>query len=175
MKNRNPFATFALINILAMSSLGECRAQVPQVPRYFMGGIARATTDRSGRPVVYYNPIAMRRIGPQVSEFFLAHEHAHHQLNHLRRPISVRQAEAEADRLAARIASPTAVSAARQWFLRGNGGSRQHGSAYQRASRIGGVQWSPTSYYSRPAPVVRYRVANRTRSYSGRRTVYRMR
>lgn len=112
--------------------------QVPEIPRRLMGGIARVTTGRNGQPVIYFNPATCRRLGPDVCAFFRAHEHAHIRLNHLNRPISKRQAEAEADFYAARTASPAAVAAARQWFQAGHGGSRMHGRSWQRANRLSG-------------------------------------
>jgi hypothetical protein len=30
-----------------------------------------------GRPVIYYNPILMQRVGPQLADFFMAHEYGH--------------------------------------------------------------------------------------------------
>ncbi len=112
--------------------------QVPEIPHRFMGGIAQVTTGRNGKPVIYFNPATCRRLGPDVCAFFRAHEHAHIRLNHLNRPIAKRQAEAEADFYAAQTASPAAVSAARQWFQAGNGGSRIHGRSWQRADRLSG-------------------------------------
>ncbi|HEX2449584.1 MAG TPA: hypothetical protein VHJ69_00505 [Gemmatimonadales bacterium] len=30
-----------------------------------------------GRPIIYYNPILMQRVGPQMADFFMAHEYGH--------------------------------------------------------------------------------------------------
>lgn len=149
---------------------------IPEIPRRFMRGIAQATT-LNGQPVIYYNPATARRMGRELSEFFRAHEYAHHQLNHLNRPISVQQAEAEADAYAARTASPAAVTAASVWFGRGNGGSRQHGSGWERASRLNGsVAFLQRSQSGRSGYQSRYSGARRmparvTHHSGGQRTI----
>ena len=111
-------------------------AQVPEIPRPFLRGYARVSSLR-GQPVIYYNPIAVRRAGPQVSQFIRAHEYAHIRLGHSNRRISRHQAEYEADILAARSVPSSTVRATQLWFARGNGGGLYHGSGIQRARRIG--------------------------------------
>ncbi len=120
-----------LISIFATELFGQA-----VVPRPFMTGYARVTSTRSGQSVIYYNPRAMRRVGPDVSRFILAHEQAHLRLGHLNRPVSRRRAEYEADILAARMVPQSSVVATTRWFAQGNGGSLIHGSPIQRARRV---------------------------------------
>ncbi len=146
MKMCRPIGVVVLTALGCQFQLEIAHSQVPEIPRRGLPGIARVTHDRSGRPVIYYNPAARRRMGPDVAEFFRAHELAHLRLNHFNRNISVQQAEAEADALAGRTISPGASAAAQRWFLSGRGGSRQHGTPRQRANRLAGeVNFSPTS------------------------------
>ncbi|HSE67274.1 MAG TPA: hypothetical protein VLB12_09815 [Gemmatimonadales bacterium] len=55
--------------------------------------IAIATVDLP-QPAIYYNPIRARRYGPQLTEFFLAHEYGHIALHHTRTGLSVLPDEA---------------------------------------------------------------------------------
>lgn len=123
------FVLFALTHV-------ELFAQVPEIPRPYLRGFARVSAIR-GQPVIYYNPVAIRRVGPQVSQFIRAHEYAHLRLGHFNRRISLRQAEYEADVLASRSVPLSSIRATQQWFARGNGGGLYHGSGLQRARRIG--------------------------------------
>ena len=109
--------------------------QVREIPRPLMRGVAK-TVIRGGRPVIYYNPIAISRMGPAVGQFVRAHEYAHIRLGHLHNNVPRRQMEAEADYYAARTASPHAVRAAQRWFQAGNGGGWAHGSPRTRAMRL---------------------------------------
>ena len=58
------FVLFALTHV-------ELFAQVPEIPRPYLRGFARVSAIR-GQPVIYYNPVAIRRVGPQVSQFILS-------------------------------------------------------------------------------------------------------
>lgn len=102
-----------------------------------------------GRPTIYYNPVLLERLGPELSAFFLAHEYGHihnghtggalldeGELDQLRQ-----QQELEADCYAARHLAgrnPAAVDAALRFFLRL--GSRRfdayHPTGSQRAAGI---------------------------------------
>lgn len=134
MHNKN-FARFFLLVLVSIPS-SNLLAQVPEIPRPFMRGYARVAAIR-GQPVIYYNPSAVRRAGPQVSQFIRAHEYAHIRLGHMHRRISPRQAEYEADVLAAQSVPGSTVRATQMWFARGNGGGLYHGTGFQRARRIG--------------------------------------
>lgn len=82
--------------------------------------IAIATVDQP-QPAIYYNPIRARRYGPQLTEFFLAHEYGHIALHHTRAGLSVmpdevrdsalQVQELEADCYAARRSDPRARAA----------------------------------------------------------------
>ncbi len=56
---------------------------VPEIASDTIDDIAIATVDLP-QPVIYYNPIRARRYGPQLTEFFLAHEYGHIALHHTR-------------------------------------------------------------------------------------------
>ena len=128
---------FACILIALISNAaGFVKAQVVmEVPRPFMPGVAK-TVVRGNQAVIYYNPVALRRMGPAMDEFVRAHEYGHIRLGHFRRNMPQRIREAEADIYAARVASPRSVLAARQWFISGNGGGLYHGSPRARAARV---------------------------------------
>ena len=99
--------------------------------------IGYASMDRNGNPLITMSRRMCRR-NPDLCAFFTAHERGHHRLGHFHRRISVRQAEAEADRFAAQHSSPQAVAAAQRFFARGRGGSLVHGSSQQRYARVSG-------------------------------------
>jgi len=82
------------------------------------------TLDASGQSQIDFNPTICRRLGPDLCEYFRAHEYGHVNLRHLERGVPTRQAEREADIWAAQNASPSAVKAAREYFEKGKGGSR---------------------------------------------------
>ena len=113
-----------------------CEAQIREVQRSFMMDVAYTQNDRQGNPMVVVNPRMCRRMGPDLCNFFRAHEYAHINLGHLNSNISRQQAEAEADCLAARTCSPASVNAAIRYFRSGRGGSRFHGSSEERARRV---------------------------------------
>lgn len=121
-------------------------AQIVEYQRPMFRQIGLAGIDRSGQPYVAMNPRRCRRMGPELCNFFRNHEYAHHYLGHFRRNISVQQAEAEADRWAARHSSAASVLAAQRFFGRGLGGSPLHGTSQQRLIRVSTV---PTRYYVR--------------------------
>lgn len=129
-------------------SFGQIRMNTSRLLR----DVGVVTLDSSGRSQITINPAICRRLGPELCEFYKMHEIGHVKLRHLERGVPARQAEVEADRFAARYASPAAVAAARQHFANGNGGSSMHGSAQQRAQRI-----SQTSINQRTASTSRTR------------------
>jgi hypothetical protein len=112
--------------------------------------IAIATVDQP-QPAIYYNPIRARRYGPQLTEFFLAHEYGHIALHHTRAGLSVlpdevrdstlQVQELEADCYGARRSDPrarAASEAAIRFFTR-LGPFRfdaVHPTGSQRAARI---------------------------------------
>jgi hypothetical protein len=49
---------------------------VQQVPSDTLHDVA-LTTFEHGRPVIYYNPVLLQQIGPELAAFFLAHEYGH--------------------------------------------------------------------------------------------------
>jgi Zn-dependent peptidase ImmA (M78 family) len=107
----------------------------------------------SARPVIYYNPVVITRLGPALGTFFLAHEYGHIAYGHtrssaLRAEASVRDSllqekELEADCYAARMLAgrdPAAVEAAVEFFSRVGEFSydSEHPSGTRRAARIRG-------------------------------------
>jgi hypothetical protein len=108
------------------------------------------TAYERGRPIIYYNPILMDRVGPQLAHFFIAHEYGHVAYGHtggaLAEPRSdlsnLRQRqELDADCYATRLLADDdrpAVDAALQFFTR-MGSFRfddLHPTGSQRASKI---------------------------------------
>jgi hypothetical protein len=49
---------------------------VQQIPTDTLRDVALVAYER-GRPVIYYNPILLQRVGPRLSAFFIAHEYGH--------------------------------------------------------------------------------------------------
>ena len=104
----------------------------------------------NGRPVIYYNPMLMQRVGPELEAYFFAHEYGHIHYGHTGAALTtgegelgalrVRQ-ELEADCYAARTLGETdhaAVDAAIRFFTR-MGPFRfdaWHPSGAQRAAKI---------------------------------------
>jgi hypothetical protein len=104
----------------------------------------------NGRPVIYYNPVLMQRVGPELETYFFAHEYGHVHYGHTGSALTstesdlstirVRQ-ELEADCYAARTLAgiePAAVEAAIRFFNR-LGPFRfdaWHPSGAQRAAKI---------------------------------------
>lgn len=108
------------------------------------------TVYERGRPVIYYNPSLMQRLGPALADFFMAHEYGHVAYGHgggaLSQPhddlSSLRQRqELEADCYATRLLAQhnrAAVEAALRFFTR-MGPFRfddLHPSGSQRAAKI---------------------------------------
>jgi len=128
--------TLAIAGLFLTANHEIVHGQVMEIPRPYLRGFAKATTFR-GQPIIYYNPRAIQRTGPEVARFIRAHEYAHFQLGHHRRYVSPRRAELEADILAARSVPRSSVIATQRWFARGNGGGFIHGTGRQRARRLG--------------------------------------
>jgi hypothetical protein len=103
----------------------------------------------NGRPTIYYNPVLLARVGPEVSRFFITHEYGHIHHGHTGgalvhdgelEPLRQRQ-ELEADCYAAAHlaeADPAAVESAMRFFLRmgPNRFDAYHPTGSQRAARI---------------------------------------
>ena len=124
--------------------------QVRQVADVTLRDVAVAVYDPE-HSVIYYNPVLLRRLGPELTMFFLAHERAHIALRHTRagalgtgidqRNRALQQKELAADCLATRTlgAERQAVSeAAARFFSRM--GTRQfdneHPTGATRAANI---------------------------------------
>ena len=127
---------------ICSSNFNEVSGQVQERSRWLLPDVAKVTLDSSGQSQIDFNPAICRRLGPDLCEYFRAHEYGHVNLRHLERGVPTRQAEREADLWAAQNASPSAVEAARKYFERGRGGSFNHGSARERAQRLKEVQAS---------------------------------
>lgn len=134
--------------VLSFNTPSEAQ-QIREYQRRFIGDIGYAAVNRQGTPIVVMNPSACRRLGPELCSFFKAHERAHHTLGHFNRNISVQQKEAEADRYAASVVSPTIRAAAQNYFASGRGSSRQHGSSQQRLARVSNSQTTSNRDYGR--------------------------
>lgn len=122
---------------------------VRQVATDTLRDVAVAAYER-GRPVIYYNPTLLQRVGPELAAFFLAHEYGHVAYGHAGGALSeprddwsaLRQKqELEADCYATQILADDnspAVEAALQFFGR-MGPFRfdnLHPSGAQRAAKI---------------------------------------
>jgi len=142
----------AAVSVLTVNS-SEASGQVQERARWLLPDVAKVTLDSSGQSQIDFNPAICRRLGPELCEYFRAHEYGHVNLRHLERGVPTRQAEREADLWAARNASPSAVEAARKYFSKGRGGSLQHGSARERAQRLSEFQTT-----QQPATTVQQRV-----------------
>jgi hypothetical protein len=125
-------------------------AGVDEVESDTIGDIAVATVDLP-RPTIYYNPVMVRRYGPLLTRFFLAHEYGHIYFRHTRlrlidmpdtvRDSILREQELEADCYAAGLpdtAAREAAEAAIRFFSR-LGPFRfdaVHPTGAQRAARV---------------------------------------
>lgn len=112
---------------------------IPEIPNTTLGDIAIVTWHTGplppagqfyNGPIIYYNPVVCRQVGPYLSAFFHAHEYGHVHLNHIQRrffesnPFSrlwmTQHYELEADAYAARSllaeGNMVAVRQAIQWF-----------------------------------------------------------
>jgi len=119
-----------------MASSTPVSGQVSETANRWIRGVAHVSLDRSGKSQITFNPRRCRELGPELCEFFRTHEYGHVNLRHLERGVPAPQAELEADLWAAKNASPSAVQAAKKFFLSGQGGSRVHGSPQERARRM---------------------------------------
>ena len=134
----------------AVTSGSEPLALVREIPVDTLRDVAVAIYD-SRHPVIYYNPTMFRRLGPQLSAFFLAHERGHIRFRHTRanallagissRDSLLQSRELEADCYATETLATTnrpAVDAATRFFSR-MGGFRfdhEHPSGARRAAEI---------------------------------------
>ncbi len=120
---------------------------VRQVPSDTLRDVAFAAFEQ-GRPVIYYNPVLMQRVGPQLEAYFFAHEYGHVRYGHTGAALAAGEGdlgalrarqELEADCYAARtLGESPAVDAAIQFFTR-MGPFRfdaWHPSGAQRAAKI---------------------------------------
>ena len=80
--------SLALTALLLATAAGAARAQglhlipgVPEIPDDDLQDVALAQVDRAD-PVIYYNPARFQRYGPDLANFFLAHEYGHVALHH---------------------------------------------------------------------------------------------
>jgi hypothetical protein len=146
-------------SLIALCALGNGGAQaqglhlipgVDEIASDTIDDLAIADVD-SPLPVIYYNPRMTRRFGPQLTEFFLAHEYGHIHLRHTRQGLDqfadevrdsiLRSQELDADCYAARRAGTNAraaTEAALRFFTR-LGPFRfdgEHPTGSQRAARI---------------------------------------
>jgi len=122
--------------------------QIREVPVPNLRDVSIATFDRYG-PVIYYNPKALKKLGPQVAEFVRAHEYAHHAMKHMQREkqsnqdISMtelrRSFELEADCYAAKKVSRESALAAADDFSKIVGSKRVdsvHPTGKERSAMI---------------------------------------
>ncbi len=127
----------ALTALLLSTAAGAVRAQglhlipgIPEIADDDLPDVALAQVDRVD-PVIYYNPARFQRYGPELSNFFLAHEYGHIALHHTRegmadstddaRDAGLRAQELEADCWAASHIGRdrrTAIEAAIRFFTR---------------------------------------------------------
>lgn len=135
----------AAVVTVCSGNFNEAAGQVQERANWLLPDVAKVTLDSSGQSKIDFNPAMCRRLGPDLCEYFRAHEYGHVNLRHLERGVPTRQAEREADIWAATNASASAVEAARQYFSKGRGGSRFHGSAQERAQRLKTVQTGQNS------------------------------
>jgi hypothetical protein len=123
---------------------------IRQIADVTLRDVAVAVYDAKN-PVIYYNPVLLGRLGPELTQFFMAHEHAHIALKHTRsgalgtgvdqRNRALQQKELAADCLATRTLGPehrAAAEAAARFFSRM--GTRQfdneHPTGSARAANI---------------------------------------
>jgi hypothetical protein len=90
MVPRAAFRVVTLAALLVPMVTGAARAQglhlipgVPEIADEFLPDVALAQVDRAD-PVIYYNPARFQRYGPDLANFFLAHEYGHIALRHTR-------------------------------------------------------------------------------------------
>ena len=121
---------------------------VRQVPSDTIRDVALVTFVQ-GRPTIYYNPVLLDRVGPELAAFFFAHEYGHIHAGHSGGALvhdgeldALRQRqELEADCYAAASLGehhPEVVEAALEFFVRMGPGrfDTWHPTGSQRAARI---------------------------------------
>lgn len=124
--------------------------EVRQIADVSLRDVAVAVYDPV-RPVIYYNPVLLGRLGPELTTFFIAHEQAHIALRHTRagalgtgidqRNRALQQKELAADCLATRTlgAERRAVSQAAVRFFSRMGTTQydnEHPTGATRAANI---------------------------------------
>jgi hypothetical protein len=128
----------------------EVPISVLEIPTDTLSDVAVARYDVQ-HPVIYYSPKLMRRLGPQLSDFFMAHEYAHIHYRHtqasalsngrMSRDSLLQLRELEADCYATETLGSTnvpAIAAALRFFSR-LGATRfdaEHPTGAQRAAMI---------------------------------------
>lgn len=149
MRHNIPFWSKRITATLLLTVAMSVNAvQIREVPAPHLQDVSIATYDQFG-PVIYYNPRALQRLGPQISKFVRAHEYAHHILHHIQRgKISAwqtdvarmrRSFELEADCYAAKKVSRRVAMAAADNFSRAQGLKRpdtHHPAGNKRATVI---------------------------------------
>ena len=70
--------------ILITTAMPVNADQIREIAAFNLHDVSIATYDQFG-PVIYYNPYALQKLGPQIAQFVREHEYAHHTLNHIRR------------------------------------------------------------------------------------------
>lgn len=136
-----------ILATLFLASTSTIHAQIREIPVPTLQDIAIASYDQYG-PVIYYNPQIVQQSGPLLTEYFKAHEYAHHILNHIQREffeanpynrawVRVKY-ELEADCYASKHISPQARQAAYDYHYKqgANRGSELHPTGFERADRI---------------------------------------
>jgi len=154
---RSPLRPLPLLTLASLFGARPALSQglhllpgVEEVASDSIGDIAVAAVDLP-HPVIYYNPVMVRRYGPLLTRFFLAHEYGHIYYRHTRarfaelpdaeRDSTLRDQELQADCYAASQPEPTArqaTEAALRFFSR-LGPFRfdaEHPTGAQRAARI---------------------------------------
>lgn len=121
---------------------------VRQVASDTIRDVALVTVEQ-GRPTIYYNPVLLDRVGPELATFFITHEYGHIHHGHSGGALvhdgelgTLRQRqELEADCYAAAHlaeSEPASVEAALEFFVRmgPNRFDNYHPTGSQRAARI---------------------------------------
>ena len=131
IRSRMWLATIFSLHAFGGSTLSAAQrlVDVREVATDTLRDVALVTYER-GRPVIYYNPILMQRIGPQLADFFMAHEYGHVAYGHSGAALTLggddagarrQRQELEADCYATETLAernPDAVAAALQFFTR---------------------------------------------------------
>jgi hypothetical protein len=77
-RSRLVLVTFVALHALGGNPLAGAQrlVDVREVATDTLRDVAIVTYER-GRPVIYYNPVLMQRVGPNLADFFMAHEYGH--------------------------------------------------------------------------------------------------